>query len=539
MPARAPGHSVPAPPVPAPTEGGALLRRGLLALWLLSIPVLGLLYLKVEPSPDQAQFDYMGWLATQGYPFYAGSFDMNWPGAMLLHEAAIRLFGPVPWAWHLADFLLMQLAAIAAALFLGRAGFRLAPWIALALYPPIYVTAGGWMAGQRDIVAMGFLVMACCAMLAPAGRERAALVLAGALVAGAVLIRPTYLSVLAGLVILEALPRGWIAQPRRHGLALRAAALVAGFGLVILAVLLWALAVGNLDDWYQQSVLFTAQVYYDKPPMDLVGTLVVLFTRWWHWLSLCGLAGLVLWLMRDRGLRYPLLLVLGLAAAILLSYVAQNKGFGYHIAGFLPLLVMLTAVALDQLDARRRQGQSTGQGRGRVAGAALAVLAGLVVLGTGAKLAKDLPLLADVPAHGLVPVAGGYDIPAADQARIVEIIRSETTPEERMVQYGPGHAVPYLAQRLPAHRFITPAIELMTPDFALYAPWMAEITQGLQQSRPKFVLILGTPFTGSAAGLAPLDERTPALAALLAYMGDAYAVRQQGSYGTLFERKAE
>ena len=100
--------------------GSPALRRALVLLWLVSAPVLCLLWLKVEPSPDQAQFDYMGWMATMGQPFYAGSFDMNWPGGMLLHEAAIRLFGPVLWSWHMLDFLLMQCATIAAAVFLWR-----------------------------------------------------------------------------------------------------------------------------------------------------------------------------------------------------------------------------------------------------------------------------------------------------------------------------------------------------------------------------------------------------------------------------------
>ena len=113
--------------------GSPALRRALVLLWLVSAPVLCLLWLKVEPSPDQAQFDYMGWMATMGQPFYAGSFDMNWPGGMLLHEAAIRLFGPVLWSWHMLDFLLMQCATIAAAVFLWRAGFRLAPFVALLL----------------------------------------------------------------------------------------------------------------------------------------------------------------------------------------------------------------------------------------------------------------------------------------------------------------------------------------------------------------------------------------------------------------------
>ncbi|MBP8930746.1 MAG: hypothetical protein KBG46_05635 [Paracoccus sp.] len=517
------------------------LRRALILLWLVSAPVLGLLYLKVEPSPDQAQFDYMGWMATMGHPFYAGSFDMNWPGAMLLHEAAIRMFGPVLWSWHLLDYLLMQCATIAAAVFLWRAGFRLAPFVALLLYPPVYVTAGGWMSGQRDIVAMGLLIIACCAMLAPARRELPAMFMAGLLVACAVLIRPTYLSVLAGLLILEALPRSWIAQPRAHGLPARMGALCAGFALVVLAILLWALAVGNLDDWHQQSVQFTSQVYYDDPPMDLIQTIVVLFTRWWHWMTLCGGIGLVLWILRDRGLRYPLLLVLGLAAAILLSYFVQRKGFGYHIAGFLPLLVMLTAVALDQACARMR-GAST-SGRRRLIGGAAIAMAALVIMGVGIKLARDSHLLLDVRQNGMSPITGRYDIPTAEQVQMVDIIRAESTPEDRMVQYGTLYQIPYLAQRLPAYRFITPAIELMTPDFTLYDAWMAEIRDGLTRYRPKFILIGGKAITRSAAGeLAPAEANAPVLTTLLAYLGDAqngYGVRMQGDFGILFERGAE
>ncbi|KGJ02421.1 hypothetical protein SAMN04487972_1347 [Paracoccus halophilus] len=527
-------------PFPAQSRAGAgpaFLRPALALLWLVLTPVLCILYLKIEPSPDQAQFDYMGWLATQGRPFYAGSFDMNWPGAMLLHEAAIRLFGPAGWSWHLLDFLLVQLAAMAAGLFLWRAGFRFAPWIVLVLYPPLYVTAGAWMAGQRDIVAMGLLIMACCAMLAPARRERGALISAGALVAFAVLIRPTYLSVLVGLLILEALPRDWLGQPRRDGILARLLALGMGFALVILAVLAWAVAVGNLDDWYQQSVMFTSQVYYGEPPMDLTQTLITLFTRWWHWLSLGGLVGLVLWVLRDRGVRYPLALLLGLACAILLSFFAQNKGFGYHIAGFVPLLAMLMAVAIDQLAARAVAARN--QRLRWLAGGAAIALAGLAALGTVNKIASNSGLLRDYWQNGLAPVAGGYGIPAEDQARMIRIIQAESTPEDTLAQYGTAHHIPYLARRLPPHRFITPAIELMNQEFALYQPWLAEIRDGLRARPPAFVLITGIAPVATEAGLlsAP-DNTTPALAELLAFMGDDYAPRVQGDYGALFQRVA-
>lgn len=510
------------------------LRTGLVLLWLILTPVLCLLYLKIAPSPDQTQFDYMGWLATQGLPFYAGSFDMNWPGSMLLQEAAIRLFGPVAWSWHLLDFGLEQIATMAAALFLWRAGFRLAPWIILVLYPPLYVTAGPWMAGQRDIVAMGLLIMACCAMLAPARHERLALVLAGALVACAVLIRPTYLSVLAGLMILEALPRDWVGQSRQHGIAARLFLIAVGFTLVIGLVLIWAVAVGNLKDWYQQSVLFTSQVYHSKSPMDPIQTLVVLFTRWWHWLSFAGLVGGVLWLLRDHGLRYPLMLVLGLTSAILLSYFVQNKGFGYHLAGFIPLLAMLTAVAIDQLAVRARQAPSPR--RRRLAALAMGSLATMTVLGTGAKLVSDARFLTDYLQNGISPVPASYDIPAADQAKMIALILAESRPQDTLAQYGTSYQIAYLTQRLPPHRFITPAIDLMTPSFTLYEPWLAEIQAGLEANPPAFVLITGTPIQHSGEVWTSPEADKPALAKLLAFMGKDYQPRMQGDYGILFKR---
>lgn len=529
----------PAPPRPDPPDtpragAASLLRPALVLLWLVMAPVLCLLYLKTEPSPDQTQFDYMGWMATQGHPVYAGSFDMNWPGGMLLQEAAIRLFGPHAWSWHLLDFLLMQGAAMAGALFLWRAGFRLAPWIALTLYPPLYVTAGGWMAGQRDIVAMGLLVIACCAMLTPAGRERGALLLAGALVACAMLIRPTYLSVLAGLAILEALPRGWTGQPRRHGVATRLLCLFAGFLLVILLVLAWAVAVDNLDDWHQQSILFATGAYYGPPPQDLAGTMAVLFLRSWHWLTLSALLGLALWIGGDRGLRYPVMLVLGLGLAILLSYTVQNKGFGYHLGGFLPLMVLLAAVVIDRLAGLAAQAPAP-LPRRAAAGAAIA-LSALAVLGTGSKLAGEAWLLADVPANGIQPVAGGYGLPAEDQSRMIAMIRAETTPDQTMLQYGTAYSVPYLSQRLPPHRFITPAIEVMRPDFPLHDAWMAEIRDGLRSRPPVFVLITGADLRQTPAGPVDMGGGGPVLAELLAFMGGDYEIRMQGGYGALFKR---
>jgi len=93
---------------------------------------------------------------------------MNWPGAMWLHELGLRVFGVHPWTWRLTDFLFLLGFSVAGAGFLAANGWRRASVTFLFLYPPLYITAGSWMAGQRDIIGAGFLLVAC-ALAVPGG----------------------------------------------------------------------------------------------------------------------------------------------------------------------------------------------------------------------------------------------------------------------------------------------------------------------------------------------------------------------------------
>ena len=514
------------------TSRSTPVRRGLVLAWLASAPLLCLLYLKIPPSPDQMQFDYMAWLATQGRPYYSGTFDMNWPGGMILQEAAVRLFGPRPWSWHLADFFLLQAVTLGISLFLHRARFVLAPFVILLLYPALYVTSGYWMAGQRDVIAVGLLLCACTAMLAESRHERSSFLISGMLTGCAVLIRPTYLSVLAGFIILEAAHRA-LGIPRKRSLPARIGLLLGGFLLPVAAVVGAGLWLGNLDDWYQQSILFTSSVYLDKPPLDLIQTLRNTFLVSWHWLTFCAVPGLVLWVHRDRALSYAAMLVIGMGAAIALSYFAQNKGFGYHLGGALPILALLTAVAIDQLWALARTAQpGTRRSALRLV---LALTVMLVGAGTFKKLWASRHYLADIAAHGMTPLPlGGLSV--EEQARMVAMIRAETRQDEPMVQYGTLYQIPYLAQRVPSYRFITPAVDLIGRDFALYSAWMDEITEGLERTRPRFVLIEREAAEKSEDGLRPRRTGKPVLTALLNYVSADYSIAMEGDYGFLLER---
>ncbi|MGY6633025.1 MAG: hypothetical protein ACXIU8_04705 [Alkalilacustris sp.] len=492
------------------------LRIALL-VWPFAMVVLGLLYMTVPPSPDQSQFDWMAFTAINGLPFYSGSFDMNWPGKMWLHEAGIRLFGVNPWTWRLTDFLLMLGFALAGWAFLAQAGWRVAGVLFLLLYPPLYITAGSWMAGQRDIVAAGFLLAACAASL-PGGRaEVARVVLAGVLVAAAVLIRPTYLSFLAGLMLLEALPLA-TSRPRRSSRSHRALGLLAGFTLGLAVAIAAGVMLGNLRDWYEQSILFALSVYAGSWPQDPVRTIQIWIVQSWHFPGVLGLGGLVLWAWRDR-VGHALVLALGIAATAALSFAVQGKGFGYHLGGILLVLVLLTAVALEALETLRRR---AGSQRIRTALTVTLMLAAtLAVAGTAKKL-SNLSANAGLLLAGELGPLGGSGLTEAERRHIVAMIRAGSGPDDTVTVFGTNYDLPFRAERLPSYRFFTPAADAVHPGFALHDVWLAEIDAALIARRPAFVIVQQRWIDGPAEAPRPVPRTGPILARLVAHLQTGY-----------------
>lgn len=491
----------------------------LLFAWVAMMALLAPLYMTVPPSPDQSQFDWMAFIATQGQPFYAGSFDMNWPGAMWLHEIGIRLFGVHAWTWRLTDFLLMAGFTIAGAIFLARANWRLAPFVFMFLYPPLYITAGSWMAGQRDIIATGFLLVAS-ALAMPGGRREGWNVLfAGFCVAAAVLVRPTFLSFIAGLIILEALPLR-IQQPRLLSRPIRAAGFAAGLCAGIGAAVVVGLVVGNLDDWYQQSIEFSLSIYVGEAPQDWRVTLYTLFIRSWHWITLLALLGFFFWARRDR-FGHGLVLLLGIAATSALSFAVQNKGFGYHLAGVLPVLVVFVAVAFDNIAALRSRARS---GIAHFAGLALLSLAGLLAAaGTYSKL-SSLEDGARLLFSGDLGPTRAYGMTEAERREIVAMIRSESAQTDPIAVYGTNYELAYRAERLPTYRFFTPAADQITTDFNHHDAWLAEIDWALAQRPPVFAIVSRDMLAEPISTAQPRVEDRPILNRLASHLSDGYEV---------------
>ncbi|WP_157994793.1 hypothetical protein [Paracoccus tegillarcae] len=499
------------------------LPRISIVAWLVLTPLLCALYLTVPPSPDQSLFDYIAWSRLQGDYYYVGVAEQNWPGMMFIHEIGIRIFGVAFWTFHAFDFVLLQILTGAGMLLLYRARFRIAPWVFLLLYPAVYVTAGWWMAGQRDIVAMGLLVAAAALTLPAVSRDSdgfAACFLSGAVIFLAVITRPTYLTFLALLMLLE-LGLFLTGQQRFKRASLRALMMFTGFALPLGLLILQGQRIGALDDFYQQTILFNIEGYQvPQSRMRLFEPMFVLLTKSWHWITLLAAVGVALWLW-TKGLSRALILILGLFATILISYFVQNKGFGYHLGGLLTLFCLLVGVSFD------RVGEAAMQARTSSArllnGGLLLGMALLAAAGTGKKILGTAPDMSGDQAYVLAPNDELSDGPDWDEiSQVVAMIKSETTQDDHILQWGRDFSIPFLAERRSSIRFVsTPALDVMTPSFSGYDAWLDEVTRDLVDKRPAFIIVTKEVLSNPVGeGFAPREGASPAESLLVEHLAD-------------------
>ena len=514
------------------------LRSGLLAFWIATAPILCVLYMMVPASPDQALFDYIAWMNVHGAPYYKGAAEQNWPGEILIHELGIRLFGVHFWTFRLIDFLIMQIGNLGIFWFLRRAGFSIAPFIALAVYPVIYVTAGHWMAGQRDIIATEFLILACALLitssLSPARLAQAAA--AGALIAFAVLVRPTYVSFLFGVLLLEIW--GFFRKSSAHPIR-RCLSILVGFVSVTAIVLFFGWLAGNLGDWYDQTILFNLQAYeLARSRIDLLYQLGGMLRGSWHWLSLFSAIGILLWIFR-RGPSVELFLVLGIALTIVLSYFVQGKGFGYHLGGLIPLFVLTTAVAIDLLT----DIYSATRARLRwIAGACMIVMIAITAAGTASKANSLAPQFRTLASGRFAPVHSGGPSDALtheEMQKIVQRIQSGSAADEPIFQWGRNFMVGFLSQRPSSSRFVsTPALEILSDRFARTQAWLAEFESDLTTKSPAYILIERQAIDTPQIPIKPLVGASPALRILIERVNAGYRPVLADDKVVLFERES-
>ena len=175
--------------------------------FLASVSVAAILLLVTLLLPlgfDNDVYQSMGWAlyAYRALP-YLGSWDMNFPGIVLVHWASIALFGSSDFGFRLFDYFAHIAIVILYYLVLRRWLTKRECLIAIIFYA-IHYPSGQWgLAGQRDEYAVFVLLPATLTYLrifkAPPTRQPTTTIVAvGAILIGlfsgmAFLFRPTYI----------------------------------------------------------------------------------------------------------------------------------------------------------------------------------------------------------------------------------------------------------------------------------------------------------------------------------------------------------
>jgi hypothetical protein len=429
----------------------------------------GLLYTKIPPSPDQQIFDHIGWMGSNGATYYVDVVEQNWPGKMMIHEWAIELFGVHSWTFRAFDYLWMLIGLAMMSELLRAEGRRVAAATLVLIYPIMYVCAGAWFSGQRDVVAAHvlFVSAAVFAHRLRGGGAWLALV-AGLAIAGAALIRPTYLSFLPGLFLID-LVLHW-KDSRSFRMILIDGGLVAAstFG-GLAAVLIWGWEAGTLPAWYQQTIQFNLQAYQD--PGTLVESIQRQFgwvIRSWSWYFAFSLAGIST-LIRLPGRTVAFGLTLGIMGVGLLSAIVQKKGLGYHLGAWLPALGIGVAVWLDYtirlFKTRPRS----------VLGLVLAPLCiAITFAGLGSKVRATL-----------LTIEGD-----SIEEDIAAYVREHTRTDDYILVWSRRVGIYPLAGRQPTTRFVTVGmLKLATPPFRGASEWQAEFLAELNEKPPALIVI--------------------------------------------------
>jgi hypothetical protein len=485
--------------------------------------VAGAIYIRILPSSDQSIFDYLAWLNVHSVRYYQGSFDMTWPGQLVFHELYLRLFGVHVWTSRMGDFLLLQPAILAMYVYLRQAGFAKAATAAALLYPVIYVTSGPWMAGHRDIVGAHFLIGAAIFALPSESRSWRQPLMAGLLAGYAVMIRPTYLA-FAPILFLVAL-RTWEEGDNRVTAFFKEALLFAtGLTIAPLGFTVYGVATGTLHDWYIDAVRFVFDVYpvaQGRARLLGMATHFLVTTLWWQMLA--GGLGALLWLLFSSR-RESLWLLGGIILTVLLSYFVQNKGFGYHLAGLIPPLLLVSCVGIE---AALRLPLRASIARNGVA----AIVGLFLLLGLSSRLVHARPVAPDFGRQ-----EQDNPLKLRDTLAFVDIIRSESTPADTAIDWGREYQVAFLSERLsPTKFFNVDAERLIRPGQPVFGDWLVQLASDLNERPPKFILVdgriipsgTGLPARGSAD--APIDQ------ILKRRLNHGYAIRERHGDFTLLK----
>jgi hypothetical protein len=464
--------------------------RILVLAWLLYSSILGFLYAQIPPNPDQSIFNYIGWIWIRGGLPYRDAVDVNFPGAMVLHALAQLVFGNHLWSFRLFDYFgLLGFVAVVGR-FLRRRQGRSVAIVFVPLYQAMYVVSGYWFAGQRDILAAHLVLLAGLVFLKRIEGGRVVFcIAAGALIWGALLIKPTYLISLPILLAID------VALRRRSGrhpgrmLADQTITALTVLALVGLTVATGWIA-GVLDDWYDASILFVVERYSSDMENALVlKSLSLLLWKSWKWYVAYAVCGGVLWW--RSGDRSTLLVALGVLAATLVSCFAQGKGFEYHFGGLLPVLALFMANFLSRLAAWAVAPRAHPAVR-------LAAAAPLLIAALGLASKLELQFGRQVEWHlGIISRCAYLDqYRLCTPIRLGEFIRSHSDPDATILTFSYNYdmIIHEVSGRRNAVRFApTVLIDMARPPFRHADRWHEELESALREHPPRYIVTCDMP----------------------------------------------
>jgi hypothetical protein len=506
-------------------------------VWVLTLPILFVVYISIYPSPDQTLFDVIAMVSVNGGSYYSDAFEVNWPGKMILHEAAARIFGFHLWSFRAFDFILVQFTAVAGVVFLRRAGFGTYSLLLLLIGPTLYFTAGGWVSGQRDIIAAGMSLVAAALILPNERGRRRDIVFAGGIMAFAVLVRPTYLAFAMGCLVVEFIPKT-DHNPLRQTTLQRSCLFSLGLLSVWFVALVAGAVEGNLDDFASQALCFASGGYQTTDSrLANIGLGVRYVASSLNWIVLLSTLGMLLWASSFdwRRLRTPrsFLLLAGLIATVILSYLVMNKGFGYHLGGLIWIGSVGICILFDRLAALVYSGTKQ-----EVAAAVLLTSLILTSLGCIAKLenfrGSTMQLLASNPFRG---VASNSKLEFVTLLEFARTVAEESPTTSPVLHWGRSYEFFTLANRMPSSRFLS-AYQLLAMDPSLNQEraWLAEFDAALNENPPVFIL-LDTELLNTNLDETERNALHPAARSLYDLIEREFRVVDAMGYNVLLERR--
>jgi hypothetical protein len=402
---------------------------------------------------DAPLMHYVAWLIGSGAAPYRDVFDMNAPGAYLVHLGVLRVLGAGDIGWRLFDLGWLGLTCAVVVLFTRPFG-AVAAAVSSLSFAAYHLAGGAWLSGQRDFLLCLFLVTG--ALLVVSGGGAARLAAAGLTGGAAAALKPPAVIFLLLLALFGARSHG---RPRWRG----AAVVLVGGAVMPLMCAAWLAWTGGLAAFVRASVDYVIPLYSRLARVSPWTTVERIPFGWPLW----ALLGALIVLGALAGVRevHRLVVLAGVGYGVV-HLALQAKGWEYQLY---PLALFACLAA------------------------GLAVAAGRALARWGAVAAVAL-LSLTLWAKGVQESAAAWVTDkAARVTRITDDLRAQFAPGD-LIQVldtaeGGVHALFRLGARQPT-RFIYDFHFFHDETNATILALRAEFVGALARHPPKFVLML-------------------------------------------------